>query len=169
MRLIIFLITILAASFLAGPAVARTTEKKIMFNDLYIKYGRLFGVDWRLIKAIAMKESSESADAVNLADPSVGVMQVLAKGWPNDVTNSFPAVSNWPPNDPKDLLNPEYNISVGVQILAWNLKNYGSPRGIAVYNSWSQRVKPVNGPFENQDYVNKVLKFYEQNKKDYPK
>jgi soluble lytic murein transglycosylase-like protein len=57
--------------------------------------------------------------------------------------------------------DPAWNINAGAAIIAENLERYDYPRCIAVYNSYDQRKLPVDGPFKNQAYVNKVRGFYE--------
>jgi len=129
-------------------------------DQIYQSYATQHGVDWRLLKAIAIVESGENTEAVNPNDPSYGLMQVLC----TDTTNPARGCGNklnvqgWPPPSKEWLFDPEYNVHIAAQILRWNLDTYGMPKGIAVYNSWSARHDPQMGPFTNQDYVNKVLR-----------
>ncbi len=131
-------------------------------DELFKKYGAKYNIEPRLLRAIAVVESSLRVDAIRNNPPhdvSVGLMQILcipdAKGF---CTNKF-NVDGWKNIKFNDLLNPDLNVSIGTQILAWNIKTYGYARGIAVYNNWSARNSPVNGPFPNQSYVNKVFKY----------
>jgi len=133
-----------------APAVVATLD------TLYKKHARLHGVDWKLLKAIAQVESSENVNAENPADPSFGLMQILCQGSGATCTNKL-NVDGWPPKNKQQLFDPDYNIHIGAQILAWNQQRYGFKRGIAVYNCWSCRTAPPDGPFKNQDYVDKVL------------
>lgn len=115
-------------------------------------------IDPALLQAIAQVESSEVLEAVNISDPSFGLMQILCT--PNGkgiCTNRFPKVDGWEGTTVDDLFNPQINVSIGAQILKWNLEQYGYPKGFAVYNSWSARKDPEDGPYRNQEYVNKVL------------
>lgn len=123
------------------------------FDPLYKKWGQAYGVDWRLLKAIAKAESSENPIAKNPADPSYGLMQIL-------YPQKLPAVENWPPESVEALYDPDYNVSVGAQIIGWNVTTYGLKRGIAVYNRWDSRLDPENGPFGNQAYVDRVWAYY---------
>lgn len=129
-------------------------------DAIYQKYGLQYGVDWRLIKAIAQVESSENPAAVNPADPSYGLMQILCQdnGY-GGCSNKF-NITDWPPSTKNKLFDPDYNVKIGSQILAWNIKTYGRNKGIAVYNSWSARNDPTNGPYRNQTYVDKVIDRY---------
>jgi soluble lytic murein transglycosylase-like protein len=149
---LLFLFAVMA--FLFGNKVPDALAEILNFDPIYKKYGEKYGVDWKLIKAIAQVESNENPQAVNPSDPSYGLMQIL-------YPTSLPAVENWPPDSSSELMAPDYNVSIGSQILAWNLNAFGFPKGIAVYNSWSARNDPDNGPFQNQDYVNKVLAKYD--------
>lgn len=59
-----------------------------------------------------------------------------------------------------EAVRAEFNIRIGAQILAWNIRKYGMPKAVAVYNRWAERLSPVAGPFENQSYVAAVLGNY---------
>jgi len=77
--------------------------KENMYNfdldSIYKKWGEKYGVDWKLLKAIAIVESDETPLAENPADPSRGIMQILCKtNLKGDVINKF-NVDNWPPPD----------------------------------------------------------------------
>jgi soluble lytic murein transglycosylase-like protein len=121
-------------------------------DELYLYWGKHYGVEPLLIKAVAFVESGENPNAKNPAEPSYGIMQVYYTG-----SNDLDA-DGWPPESADQLYNASYNIKIGTQILRWNLKTYGFPKGIAVYNKWSARLEIQ--PFTNQSYVNKVLDRY---------
>lgn len=134
-------------------------------DALFKKWGGYYGVDWRLIKAHAMRESSLDPAAFNAERPdlvddgSYGLMQVYcivgADGYCRNKLN----VSGWPAR-PEQLLDAEYNVMIGAQIIAANIRMYGMPRAVAVYNSFDQHTAPLNGPFKNQSYVDDVLEIY---------
>jgi soluble lytic murein transglycosylase-like protein len=142
---------------------AKATKEGNMtkFNDLFKKHANRKGLDWRLLKAIATVESSLNPQAYNPNDPSYGLMQLLCRqdGASGTCTNRL-NVSDWPPENPNQLFDPDYSIHIASQILRWNIDNYGFKRGIATYNAWSAHKAPPNGPFPNQDYVDKVLSEY---------
>lgn len=122
------------------------------------------GVDRHLLQAIAMVESSEISQAVNIDDPSFGLMQIYC---PPDITgkctNNFPALGDtWEGMTVEELFDPEVNLKVGAEILRWNINTYGYAKGIAVYNARSARYDPEEGPFVNQRYVDKVIKLHSQ-------
>ena len=131
-----------------GLTIGGDSPKELI--PIYKKYGEIYSVDWKLLRAIAQAESDENPDATNYSDPSYGLMQIL-------YPNHLPAVNDWPPASADDLYDPDYNVKIGAQIIAWNIKNYGYQRGIAIYNAWEARNSPVFGPFPNEVYVNKVL------------
>jgi hypothetical protein len=157
---------ILGGAFYArkGSAAEMTPATKPTLDELYAKYGAQYGVDPLLIKSIAIVESAENPAATRIQPPrdiSVGLMQILCV--PNDegvCTNKL-NVSPWPVTF-NALLDPEMNLRIAVQILKWNLDNYGYPRGIAIYNNWSARHASVDGPFPNDAYVARVLHHYNQ-------
>ena len=154
-----------AESSPAEPSAPRAPT----LRELYAKHGAAYGVDPLLIEAIAMVESSQRADAVRWNPPhdvSVGVMQVLcappADALPGSdfvCQNRF-NISPWPVRF-SELKNPDLNIALGVQILAWNLRTFGFPRGVAVFNMYSMRHAGIDGPFENRQYVDRVLSIYQ--------
>jgi len=131
-------------------------------DELYQFMGRKHAVDWRLLKAIAIVESSENPNAINPSDPSYGLMQVLCtgieEGGNRTCTNKL-NLPDWPPTVDQ-LMDVETNLDFGAGILAWNIQTYGMLKGIAVYNRWASRLDPNQGPFGNQGYVDKVLMRY---------
>jgi soluble lytic murein transglycosylase-like protein len=139
----------------------QSAVQPVTLDSLFKKYGAKYGVDWQLLKAIAMAESSLQPDAVRNNPPhdvSVGVMQILCLPGPSGYCSNRFNVDGWQGMTADKLLDPETNIAIGAQILAWNLRTYGNPRGIAVYNSYSARHAGPTGPFPNDSYVAKVLR-----------
>lgn len=130
-------------------------------DDVFHKYGKLFGVDPWLLKAIALQESSLNILAVNKTDnESIGLMQILCKpDGQGGCSNRF-NVSGWEDASREKLFEPDFNVYIGSQILAWNISQYGTKKGIAVYNNWSMRNALPEGPFSNQAYVDSVLRKY---------
>lgn len=129
-------------------------------DGLFKKWGDHYDVDWRLLKAVAIHESSLNPNAVNAADPSYGLMQVLCRHGADGVCVNHFDVEGWDEATTEKLKDPDFNIMIGAQILAYNLQTFGSPKGIAVYNSWDQRNASPIGPFKNQSYVSAVLANY---------
>lgn len=129
--------------------------EKTNFDSVYKRHASINGIPPSLIKAIAFVESSENPNAINKADPSYGLMQVLCTGKGAVCENRF-IIPGWPVTRDA-LLDPELNVSFGAQILGWNVSQYGLLKGIAVYNNWSARTASRDGPFPNQDYVDKVI------------
>lgn len=129
-------------------------------DDIFKKYGARYGVDWRLLKAHAVVESSLNPAAINPADPSYGVMQVLCKPGQNGVCANRFDVQGWAGMTRDRLLDPDVNVMIGAQIVAWNVRNFGMPKAVAVFNRWDQRIAHPFGPFANQRYVDRVLTEY---------
>jgi len=129
------------------------------YDSLYKKYATS-RVDWKMLKAIAMTESSENANAINRSDPSFGLGQVLCKntGDNSRCTNQLPAVPEFVNMTPLKLRDPETNVRIFSKILDDNVRKYGLERGIATYNRWASRLE--NKPFTNQRYVDTVLANY---------
>lgn len=109
------------------------------FDSLFKKYGTMFGVDWKILKAIAMNESDlgkeksvlhglnypKDVDASKSFDGlSWGLMQVtLNTGRQYDESIS-----------PEKLNNAEYSIKIAAQYLAWVQRQFAlvDPR----YTEW---------------------------------
>jgi len=129
-------------------------------DEIYKDAGNEFSVDWKLIKAHAIIESSERPEVKNAADPSYGLMQILCvPDGAGSCKNRFNIV-DWPPVSVEDLFDPLYNVRMGAQIIKWNQDTFGLKQGIAVYNNWSARNDNYDGPYRNQGYVDKVLSEY---------
>ncbi len=143
------------ASF--GAIAAPGRKKMSGFDSIYQRHGVALGVDWRLIKAHAQVESAENPAAINKADnESIGLMQILCRPDGKGGCSNRLNVSGWRETTRAKLLESDWNVFIGAQILAWNIGQYGTLKGIAVYNAWDQRNAPKAGPFKNQVYVDKV-------------
>lgn len=115
------------------------------------KAAQKYGVDPKLVSAVAEAESGYRPDAVS-STGAVGVMQLMpdtaaALG----VTNSY---------------DPQQNIDGGTKYLKEMLNDFGGDvrKAVAAYNAGPQAVKKYNGvpPYaETQNYVNKVLDLYQ--------
>lgn len=131
----------------------------LSLDEIYAKYGAQFGVDWRLVKAVAQHESAENPDAVNTRDnESIGLMQILCRPDGAGGCSNRLNVEGWPDATRERLFDSDFNVFIGSQILASNIAAYGIPKGIAVYNAWDQHTAPAAGPFKNQSYVDDVLR-----------
>ncbi len=130
------------------------------FDALFRRHGAAHGVDWRLLKAIALVESSLNPRAEHPNGLSSGLLQVYcAPAHAPACRNRF-NVAGWPPASRAQLYDPDYNAHIATQILAWNLRTYGLEKGIAVYNAWGARKTPAGQAFPNQAYVDAVLTRY---------
>lgn len=127
------------------------------YEDLFRSIGKKYNLPWQILSAIAFVESSYSPNAINYSDnESIGLMQILCRpDGSGGCANKFPVVQDWDRIKKQDLFDPVKNIEIGAQILRWNIDQFGLEKGIAVYNSWDQRLRKP--PFKNQSYVNKVL------------
>lgn len=141
-----------------GDAIAEVLPDLGGYDDLYKKHAAGKSFDWKLLKAVAIVESGERPGAQNPSDPSYGICQVLcqpdgAGGCKNKLN-----IVGWPPDNYADLFDPDINLYYAAQILDWNIRTYGEKKGVAVYNSWAAHLDPADGPFVNQDYVDKVFR-----------
>jgi len=133
---------------------------KMTLDEIYKNAGDQYGVDWKLIKAHAIIESSERPGVKNSADPSYGLMQILCLPDGNGGCRNKFNIKGWPPKTSEELFDPVYNVDLGAQIIRWNQDTYGLKQGIAVYNNWGARNDSYDGPYRNQAYVDKVLTEY---------
>lgn len=69
--------------------------------------------------------------------------------------------------EPFELMAPSNSILYGVKHLKRLFKRYNLEDGISSYNQGSPR-KLKNGTYKNQDYVDRVLKYYKKFKKKLP-
>lgn len=138
------------------------------YDALFRKHGAAHGVDWRLLKAIATVESHLNPRAENPDGLSAGIMQIHCAPAHGAVCRNRFDLPAWPPTDRVHLYDPDYNVEIGAQILAWNIEHLGLARGIAAYNQWSARRTPRGKLFPNQYYVDKVLYIYRQLQREAP-
>lgn len=107
-----------------------------------------------LIKGIISTESEWNPGAINPADPSYGLMQILlGPGGP------FPAVRA------DDLLDPSTNITLGSTFILDLIRRFGMPGAVAAYNAGSPRLNSA-GQYTNsrgdtsvQAYVDSVITY----------
>lgn len=124
-----------------------STMYKTVYDNLYKYYGNLRNIDWRLIKAIAVTESSETADAIGDDNRSFGLMQVSL------IVGSSYGMSK------DDLLIPAWNVQVGSGFLKDLIEKYGLEGGIQAYNLGETKFrKGLTSP----TYLKKVLGYYEE-------
>lgn len=166
----VIIIGAIAAYFFINTSALASVKDTIVeaipsptLDSIFQKYGTEFGVDWKLAKAHAIVESSLDPSAVNETDnESLGLMQILCRpdGKGGCINRLY--VDGWKDATREKLLDPDFNVYIGVQIIASNVKAYGLPKAIAVYNEWDQHTAdvPQAGPFANQEYVDRVMKAY---------
>ena len=131
----------------AARSAAAAGEIDNLIRSAAVKYG----VDPKLVSAVAEAESSRRPDAVSSAG-AVGVMQLMPE------TAKALGVNN--------VYDPAQNIDGGAKYLKEMLDDFGGDvrSAVAAYNAGPQGVKAYGGvpPYaETQNYVNKVLDLYQ--------
>lgn len=104
-------------------------------DDIYKKYAAMHGIDWRLLKAIAIQESSERTHVHGPAG-EIGLMQVLCIPNASGQCTARFNVKDWPPKHYTDLYDADYNVHIAAQIFRWNL-DYAKGdirEALAIYN-----------------------------------
>ncbi|MDF2565445.1 MAG: Lytic transglycosylase catalytic [Massilibacillus sp.] len=133
---------------LANKAVATNAPADI--NSLINQSAHKYGVDPKLVSAVAQTESNYTQNAVSDAG-AVGVMQLMP-----DTASSLGVTNIYDPRD---------NIEGGVKYIKQLLNTFDGDvsKAVAAYNAGPQAVKNYNGvpPYaETQNYVKKVLDLY---------
>lgn len=119
-------------------------------GEAFLLATKLFGLPVGLLPSLCWVESNHR-NLINFQDggsPSTGVCQI-----------KFTTAKRFKSNlKPSELMNPEVNIMLAGQYLAWQLKRYNGDvvKAVAAYNSGSfNRYKNTDTP-RNVVYVNKV-------------
>jgi soluble lytic murein transglycosylase-like protein len=125
-----------------------TTEE---LNSYFAEASATYGVDEKLLKAVAKAESNFNPSAVSSAG-AIGIMQLMPS------TAAGLGVS--------DSFDARENILGGAKYLSQLLNKYNGDTSLALaaYNAGSARVDEYGGipPFtETQNYVQKVLAYYQ--------
>jgi soluble lytic murein transglycosylase-like protein len=120
-------------------------------NEIFAEAAATYGVDEKLLKAVAKVESNFNASAVSSAG-AVGIMQLMP------ATAAGLGVS--------DSYDARENIFGGAKYLSQLLAKYDGDTSLALaaYNAGSARVDQYGGipPYtETQNYVKKVLGYYQ--------
>lgn len=137
-----------SSSYLGSKAVATNAPADI--NALINQSANKYGVDPKLVSAVAQAESNYTPSAVSDAG-AVGVMQLMP-----DTASSLGVTNIYDPRD---------NIEGGVKYIKQLLNTFDGDvsKAVAAYNAGPQAVKNYNGvpPYaETQNYVKKVLDLY---------
>jgi hypothetical protein len=151
---------VLALAIAAVPVHVGGGEAGRSFDALFQVHGDRYGVDWRLLRAVAEVESHLNPRAVNRRDPSFGLMQVYCRSGADGVCRNRLDLPEWAGMTRARLMEPETNVRIGAAILASNIRAYGPRRGIACYNAWSVCRDRQKEPFSNAYYLDRVVLTY---------
>lgn len=141
--------------FLYKKSVYQSVEMGVswmmgLYDEIYQKWAAIREIDWKLIKAISMVESSENPNAIGDDGRSIGLMQVsLVVGGSYGMNN-------------EDLLNPDLNIQVGSGFLKEMIDKYGFDGGVQAYNLGETKFrKGITSPVYLEKVMNEFFKFRE--------
>lgn len=131
---------------LSASKTGKTTSLDAIFN----KAAKTYGVDVKLLKAIAKQESNFKTDVVSKAGAQ-GVMQLM------------PATAK--AMGVKNAMDPEQNIMGGAKLISQLLDKYDGDVKLALagYNAGTGNVAKYHGvpPFEEtKNYIKKVMHYY---------
>lgn len=118
----------------SGAQIANEKNLFTAFDELFKKYGAQYGVDWKVLKAIAMNESGlgvvaggiEKSVARGLVNPSdiEGSKSYDGKSW-GLMQFTIPTARDFEPGaTPQKLNNPEYSIRLAAQFVQWLMKRF---------------------------------------------
>lgn len=117
-------------------------------NAYFLEASQTYGVDVKLLKAVAFVESSFRANVTSKCG-AMGVMQLMPS-----------TAKQYGVEDPYDAYQ---NIMGGAKLIAAHLKRYDGDieLTLAAYNAGAGNVKKAGGvPSYTEGYINKVLKYY---------
>jgi soluble lytic murein transglycosylase-like protein len=149
------------ADAISGVTHAKTSKQSAASGQLRVPEANIsnliaassnkYGLDPKLVSAVAQTESGYRADAVSDSG-AVGVMQLMPE------TAAELGVNN--------AYDPAQNIDGGAKYLKQMLTTFHGDvsKAVAAYNAGPQAVKSYNGvpPYaETKNYVNKVLDLYQ--------
>jgi soluble lytic murein transglycosylase-like protein len=131
-------------------------RKSLPFAELIETYSKKYGVDPNLITSIIKAESNFNPNAVSKAG-AIGLMQLMP-----DTAKALGV---------KNIFEPEENIEAGIKYFKGLLDEFNQnlPLALAAYNAGPEIVKKTNDIpqiDETKNYVEKVLKFYNDVKND---
>jgi len=127
------------------------------YDDIIAAASKSSKIDPAVIKAIIKTESDWEPNATRyekqLNESSYGLMQILLST-ARDVTRN-PALT------PNQLLQPAVNILTGTKYLAGHLAKYNTDQAFSAYNAGRPLYSSLRpGKFVNQDYVDKVNRYW---------
>lgn len=115
--------------------------------------GYRWSVDWKLIAAIAWRESSFNPSAIGDNGHSIGLMQVkiATAEWMTQKTVTE-----------QQLLDADFNLDVAARYIAYQMDRYHKNirHAVAAYNHGSYHESAPGVPV-NKDYVDGVMSVYE--------
>lgn len=110
-------------------SVDASDDSFTQFDALFQKYGTSYGVSWRVLKAIAMNESSLGQNervALGIREPAniEGSKSEDGKSW-GLMQLTVPTASDFVPDTtPVELNDPDFSIRVAAQFIAWIQKQF---------------------------------------------
>lgn len=128
--------------------IALKPSHEIDLDSLFQKWGNIYSLDWKLIKAVATVESELSPSAIGDDGVSFGLMQIqiaTAKGYGM--------------TDAENLLDPDTNIKYGAKFLSDMIVKYGLDSGVQIYTLGEPKF--LKKGYRAQDYLNRVIKTYD--------
>jgi hypothetical protein len=142
----LLLAAVLGVLFWIQKAQGATTSMSL--DGVYQSVAQQYGEDWRLVKAFAIKESSENPNASNPGDPSFGLFGIQAF-WLSTFGNGDPAQAQ------ELLRDPQFATDTFCRILRYfrsrtnphTLDNFQFPAEADIYNVgetlWAKGVQNV--------------------------
>ena len=114
-------------------------EKAMRYDDIFEKYGKQFGIDMRLLRAIAAQEGYGDHERSIGTGPAEGIMQIEKSVWLGETVSAY----NFETGEVENVLitldklqDLDQCIKIGAMIFQVNLNNnsYNSPLSLQSYN-----------------------------------
>ncbi len=139
-----------------ASALSQELNQTQSLEDIFTKASDTYGVDVKLLKAMAKAESGFDVNATS-SSGAMGIMQLMPQ------TAEYFGVT--------DAYDPEQNIMAGAKYISNLLEQYNGnvSYALAAYNAGSGNVDKYGGipPFEEtQNYVKKILGYLQENDYD---
>ncbi|MCB1155998.1 MAG: transglycosylase SLT domain-containing protein [Leptospiraceae bacterium] len=137
-----------------------STEERDRYDGLYQDYGKLYGIDWKILKALAGQETNfgMASHYKNKIPRRLGLIPLkeVEFNWVRDKLGSEV-------NDFSEMWEPEKNVRFAAKLLSFYYNYVGKDlnKFLAYYkNGDSEKAKAGNWDFATWEYINRYKVIY---------